>query len=147
MRQLQADEHIAVGVGAEALTMRADERLAGGREVLVEAGEMPPDGGHRSLVAVQVLQHPLGARVEGIELVERCAEAFDYNNDNRDDLIACRLKGQTPKVYRNNGGSSFTEVSSSLGLTQTLADAVPVDLNGDGWQDLVIAELIVSEAR
>jgi hypothetical protein len=70
---------------------------------------------------------------------QRCAEVLDYNGDGRDDLLACRLKNQSPLLYRNNGGTSFTQVASSVGLTTAVADAVPIDIDKDGDTDLVFA--------
>lgn len=61
--------------------------------------------------------------------------------------------GEIPRLYRNDGGSPgkvlFTDVSAASGLqvthpatglpaAKTLAVA-PMDLNGDGWMDLVVA--------
>jgi enediyne biosynthesis protein E4 len=70
---------------------------------------------------------------------QRCAEVLDFNHDGWDDLLACRFATQTPRLYRNNAGQGFSEVSSVWGLTTTMADAVVVDLNGDGVSDLVTA--------
>jgi PKD repeat protein len=68
---------------------------------------------------------------------QRCAEVLDYNGDGWDDLLACRLKNETPRLYRNNSGNGFTEVSAAAGLTKPVSDATPVDLDQDGDVDLV----------
>lgn len=71
---------------------------------------------------------------------QRCAEAFDYDGDGWDDLIACRLKGQAPLLYHNNQGTGFTLLSGTAsGLTTAVADAVVADMNRDGRPDLVFA--------
>jgi len=70
---------------------------------------------------------------------QRCAVTLDFNADGWDDILACRLKGQPPRLYRNNAGSSFTEVSYARGLRTAAADADPVDLDLDGDTDLVFA--------
>lgn len=71
---------------------------------------------------------------------QRCAETLDFNGDGWDDLIACRLKGLTPFLYRNNGGSTFTQMSATAsGLTTATADVVVADVNADGRPDLVSA--------
>jgi hypothetical protein len=71
---------------------------------------------------------------------QRCAETLDYDGDGWDDLLACRLKGQAPLLYHNNGGTTFSLVSSSAsGLTAAAADEDVADLNRDGRPDLVSA--------
>ena len=70
---------------------------------------------------------------------QRCAVTLDYNRDGRTDLLACRLRNNVPRLYRNNGGTSFTEVASAARLTSNVGDAVTGDLNKDGWTDLFFA--------
>ncbi len=71
---------------------------------------------------------------------QRCAETLDYDGDGWDDLLTCRLKGNTPLLYHNNAGQSFTLLSGSAsGLTTAAADEVVADMNGDGRPDLVSA--------
>jgi hypothetical protein len=70
---------------------------------------------------------------------QRCAVTLDYNRDGRTDLLACRLRSNTPRLYRNNAGTSFTEVGAAAHLTTNVVDAVTGDLNKDGWTDLFFA--------
>jgi hypothetical protein len=70
---------------------------------------------------------------------QRCAITLDYNGDGRTDLLACRLRNNPPRLYRNNAGTSFTEVGAAARLTSNAADAATGDLNGDGWTDLFFA--------
>ena len=70
---------------------------------------------------------------------QRCAVTLDYNRDGRTDLLACRLRTNTPRLYRNNGGTTFTEVGAAARLTSNVVDAVTGDLNKDGWTDLFFA--------
>ena len=70
---------------------------------------------------------------------QRCAEVLDYNGDGRQDLLTCQLKSKPPRLYRNNGGTSFTQVSNSVGLTTAVSDAFPIDIDKDGDTDLVFA--------
>jgi hypothetical protein len=67
----------------------------------------------------------------------RFAEVADYNRDGWDDLLVSYSGG--PLLFRNNGGTSFTNVSSANGLTGNPSDAVFGDLDRDGDQDLVTA--------
>jgi FG-GAP-like repeat len=68
---------------------------------------------------------------------QRCAVVLDVNGDGWDDLLACRYRSQTPRLYRNNAGRGFTEVSLAWGLRQPIGDAVVADMDGDGDSDLV----------
>jgi hypothetical protein len=59
------------------------------------------------------------------------------------------FQGSFPHLYRNDGGGKFTEISDAAGVrVKNPATGVPaaktlgvaaVDLNGDGWIDLVVA--------
>jgi hypothetical protein len=92
---------------------------------------------------------------------------FDYNNDGRLDLFVCgfldfsKAKNTycgTPKVraycapqvypgtpcrlFRNEGGGMFTDVSRETGIDRELAKAwgaVAGDINNDGWMDLFVS--------
>ena len=94
---------------------------------------------------------------------------FDYNNDGRLDLFVCRFvefekaankfcgNGGTgerhyciPRIYppahswlfHNNGDGTFTDVSTSVGISSGLGKAwgaVATDINNDGWMDLFVA--------
>lgn len=106
-----------------------------------------------------------------------CAAFFDYNNDGLLDLFVCRyvrwspdidrkmdfrmtgigraygpptsFEGTFPRLFRNNGNGTFTEVSEKAGLRvvnpatgKPIAKSLgvlPIDLNNDGWMDLVVA--------
>lgn len=65
----------------------------------------------------------------------RCAEVADFNRDGWDDLLVC---GDTAsKLYRNNGGTGFTDVGPANGLAAVHLDADFGDLDRDGDQDIV----------
>jgi hypothetical protein len=71
-----------------------------------------------------------------------CAQAVDVNGDRWQDLLACTSAGL--RLYVNNGGASFTDASTAMGLSKVWKDAALVDLNGDQLPDLVeIARLKV----
>ena len=93
---------------------------------------------------------------------------FDYDNDGRLDLFVCQfgnfseshnpfcgnlLTGQRwyckPDVFdplpcwlfHNNGDGTFTDVSKTSGISQSLAKAwgvVAADIDNDGWMDLFV---------
>jgi hypothetical protein len=70
----------------------------------------------------------------------------DYNNDGYLDLF---LSSRDPdqiipnKLYKNNGNSTFTDVSISAGIKTSDGDlsfcASFFDYNNDGWQDIYVA--------
>jgi FG-GAP-like repeat len=69
---------------------------------------------------------------------EACAQAVDYDGDGWEDLLFCSQAGQGLKLYRNNEGTVFTDVTAATGvLGGGVAGALMVDLNGDGLPDLV----------
>jgi len=106
-----------------------------------------------------------------------CAAFFDFDNDGHLDLFVCRyvrwspdidrkmdfrmtgigraygppnsFEGSFPRLFRNNGNGTFTDVSEKAGLRvvnpatgKPIAKSLgvlPIDLNGDGWIDLVVA--------
>lgn len=67
-----------------------------------------------------------------------CTQAVDYNHDGWMDIFVCSHSGV--KLYRNNAGSSFTDVSASMNLTNNTTrwtGAYLADFNNDGRIDLV----------
>jgi FG-GAP-like repeat len=70
---------------------------------------------------------------------DRCAEVLDFNGDGWDDLLTCGRAGSTPRLYANQGGSGFADVTPASILGQRLADAEAADLDKDGDPDLVTA--------
>lgn len=94
---------------------------------------------------------------------------LDYNNDGKLDLFVCRylewtfednrvcgesgpngrsychpdnFEGITNLLYRNNGDSTFTDVSEAAGIANPKGKALGVafaDYDGDGWTDIYVA--------
>lgn len=67
-----------------------------------------------------------------------CNQAIDYNNDGFQDLLVCAGAGLY--LYRNDGGTGFTNIASSLGVGGNWIDAQLADLNNDGLPDLIEAK-------
>ncbi len=67
-----------------------------------------------------------------------CAQAADYDGDGWQDLLVCPSTGGL-RLYHNDGGSGFTDVSSLVGIGSDInvQDAILADLNGDSQLDLV----------
>lgn len=72
-----------------------------------------------------------------LEIGGQCAEPADFDLDGDVDLAVCAHGPNGGlKLYRNDGGTSFTDVAPSLGVTGQWCDATWVDLNLDGRIDL-----------
>ena len=78
----------------------------------------------------------LDQTVGGLAQAPGCQDAADYDGDGYTDLLVC---GKTSiHVYHNNGGSSFTDVTASLGPSGVWQDGEWIDFNKDGLLDLAI---------
>lgn len=102
---------------------------------------------------------PIGFRLEHGEVAARHVPAtmaggiavFDYNRDGRPDIFftnganLATLKKDDPKyrnrLFRNDGGLVFTDVTEKAGLAGTGFDsgAAVADYDNDGWPDLFVA--------
>jgi hypothetical protein len=69
----------------------------------------------------------------------------DYNNDGWPDLVITDLANQRYAVYQNNGDSSFSYASFSVGIARATMPHSGwgvrfLDYDNDGWKDLLIAQ-------
>lgn len=69
---------------------------------------------------------------------------FDYDRDgNLDFYITDWDKCETNLLFKNNGDDSFTNVTQETGLTEPSPlhgfNALPIDINNDGWMDLYVS--------
>lgn len=71
------------------------------------------------------------------EIGSTCAVTGDFDADGYQDLLVCPEGGRSVRLYRNDAGAGFTDVSSLLGTNGDAADALMTDLNGDGRSDVV----------
>jgi hypothetical protein len=65
--------------------------------------------------------------------------AADYDNDGWEDIFFC--DAAAPRLYRNNGDGTFTDVTTRVGLPAELPGcsvAIFADLNNDGRKDLFL---------
>lgn len=69
----------------------------------------------------------------------RCAVPVDYNRDGRTDLVSCAFRNNKATLYRNTG-SGWADASGTISLGN-LADAAVADLDRDGIDDLVLADV------
>jgi tetratricopeptide (TPR) repeat protein len=68
----------------------------------------------------------------------------DYDRDGRLDIFINGLENSPNRLYRNEGGLRFTEVSKKTGLTQPAHNgfvAFFTDYNNDAWPDLLVTSL------
>src|SRR5262249_37500798 len=65
------------------------------------------------------------------------ARTVDYNGDGWKDLLICGYTGGL-RLFKNNQGHGFTDVSSILGPPISAVDAVMVDVNHDNRPDLIV---------
>ena len=66
----------------------------------------------------------------------------DYDGDGRLDIAKTNFSGDLPSLFHNDDGQFFTDVSRQAGLVtkQLLGWGIAfVDVNDDGWPDVVIA--------
>jgi len=73
----------------------------------------------------------------------------DYDNDGNLDLFVANIKGGGNHLYRNNGDSTFTEVTNTvLTLDRTISvSGVWGDYDNDGYLDLFVANGLNSIAK
>ena len=76
--------------------------------------------------------------------------AFDYNNDNLEDLIITGGNGQDV-LLKNNGDGTFKNVSIEAGLTTELTvvttGVVTADVNKDGYIDIFLTTIAAQEKK
>ena len=78
----------------------------------------------------------LDLTVGGLAQAPGCQDAGDYDGDGYQDLLVCGKTGI--HVYRNSGGTAFTDVTAALGLSGVWQDGEWIDFNHDGRLDLAL---------
>ena len=72
-----------------------------------------------------------------------CALTADFDDDGDDDLVVCG--NDRVRMYENQAGAGFLDVSASLGFSQRFLDAAFADIDGDGDLDMALATATVFE--
>ena len=108
-----------------------------------------------------------GTAPDGKKLLSVSAAWVDYDNDGLLDLFVANYLDWSPEtskvcgqpgqrlscppslypgeanlLYRNNGDSTFTDVSASMGISNQIGKGMGVaiaDYDGDGWMDIFVA--------
>jgi tetratricopeptide (TPR) repeat protein/peroxiredoxin len=64
----------------------------------------------------------------------------DIDNDGFDDVYVCQPAGLPNRLYRNRGDGTFEDITetSGVGIFDNTACALFVDIDNDGWQDLIV---------
>ena len=64
----------------------------------------------------------------------------DIDGDGFDDLYVCQPGGLPNRLYRNRGDGTFEDITefSGVGVIENTACALFVDINNDGYQDLIV---------
>jgi Tol biopolymer transport system component len=68
------------------------------------------------------------------ELPSDCAHRADFNGDGYDDLLVCGL--DRVRMYANQAGAGFVDVSAVNGFTRRFMDAEFADIDDDGDLDI-----------
>ncbi len=81
---------------------------------------------------------------DGQELGSMGVDFGDYDRDGRLDIFVTNFVDQPDDLYRNLGNGSFADMSSQARINQSSFPFVKwgtglIDLDNDGWLDLVIA--------
>lgn len=93
------------------------------------------DGTFEDVTAASGLPNPYPAAASGVVF-------FDYDNDGWSDLFVTAVKGGD-RLFRNEGGERFVDVSDAAGIPDGLWSSMPVvaDYDRDGFLDVYIVKM------
>jgi tetratricopeptide (TPR) repeat protein len=90
-------------------------------------------------------ENPYAHIMEGYTALGAAVAVADYDRDGFDDLfVTDSAAGSSNLLYHNDGEFTFTEVGAEAGVAagndahNATADALWLDYDGDGWEDLVV---------
>jgi len=75
----------------------------------------------------------------------------DFDNDGHQDMLLTDVDQTLEQLYRGKGDGTFVDVSAALGSSQSSgllrysSIAAWIDLNGDGWDDIIYADGVVRQ--
>ena len=86
-----------------------------------------------------------GLSAQGVPQAGMGAVAADFDGDGHIDIVSTHLSNEYATLYRNDGMGSFADISRAAQLTgptsrHTGWGVAAIDLDHDGWTDLVIAQ-------
>ena len=137
-----ADPNGLYGFGVAWLDMDDDGRLD-----LFVANDSGPNSVYRNLGTgrFEDVSYPSGAALDGQgrEQAHMGVAVGDYDNDGRADIHVTNFANDFNVLYHNDGGRSFTDVSTAAGLTMATMPFLGwgtdfLDYDNDGWLDLLV---------
>lgn len=83
-----------------------------------------------------------GSGLDAVDLYGLGASVADYDNDGRDDVFITTVDGG--RLFRNQGGGKFTDVTAGSGIRNTdfCVSAAWLDYDRDGRNDLLIGNYV-----
>ncbi|MGY6631042.1 MAG: CRTAC1 family protein [Wenzhouxiangella sp.] len=95
----------------------------------------------------------VAVNVDGAMEAGMGVDAADYNRSGRDSLFITHMRRETNTLYRNDGDGWFSDITAASGLGSpsfsfTGFGTAWLDLDNDGWLDLVVANgaVVVEES-
>ncbi|MBV9679989.1 MAG: CRTAC1 family protein [Acidobacteriaceae bacterium] len=87
----------------------------------------------------------VGYTEDGASVAGMGVDFSDFDNDGFPDLVVTDLSNESYRLYRNEGGASFRDVTMTSGLSAASVlysgwGVKLIDYDNDGWKDLFVAQ-------
>ena len=109
------------------------------------SSEEPPEAAEEpsstTLPAFESVAHPVLGNLFQVSNYRPGVAIFDYDRDGDFDFYLTQQAGRPNRLFRNDGGMTFTDVAEEAGVAaaeQGSSGVVACDLNNDGFQDLYV---------